>query len=180
MTKQELAEIALKILGIYALLTSIQFIGSFISVFNFPSDGPWIRSLMLISVIAPLLLLLWAGYYLLCRTSRISLKYFPEGQIQNINIDAKNLQSIAFSIIGVVLIVTTIPKLSQLGVSIYALSERAKDIGTDYKLERDTIAFGISILCKFILGILLFISGDSITNLWMKIVNRIKYETNIT
>ncbi len=180
MDKQELAQIALKILGIYALLDSIQFVSGIINVFSFPVDSSLLRSFMFASMIVPFMILIWAGLFLLRKTEKISLKYFPKGQIENLNMKANDVQAIAFSIIGVVLIVTTIPKLSQLGVNAYALMDRAENIGADYKLERETIAFGINLFCRFIIGILLFVSGESLSNLWRKIVNRIKYETNLT
>ena len=180
MTKQELSQIALKVLGIYALLDSIQFISGVLNVFSFGEDAPFERSLMALSMVVPFLILLWAGTFLIRRTDRITSKYFPSGSIDNIDLKESQIQAIAFSIIGVVLIVTTIPKLSQLGVDIFSLMSRADELGAEFKLERDTIGFGINLLSRFILGILLFIGGDSVSNLWRRIKARIKYEANIT
>jgi hypothetical protein len=180
MTKQELSQIALKILGIYALLESIQLLSGVFSVFAIPGDAPLIKSFVVLSIIVPFLILLWAGIYLILRSEKITSKYFPVGSIGNISLKGSQIQAIAFSIIGAVLIVTTIPKLSQLGFNIYSLMSRADELGTKFQLERDTLGFGINLLCKFILGVLLFISGDSIANLWRRITDRIKYEANIT
>jgi Ca2+/Na+ antiporter len=180
MTKQELSQIALKILGIYALLESIQFISGVLNVFSFRGDAPFERSLMVLSMVVPFLILLWAGTFLIRRADRITSKYFPSGSIDNVDLKGSQIQAIAFSIIGAVLIVTTIPKLSQLGVNIYSLMRRADKLGAKFELERDTIGFGINLLSRFILGVLLFISGNSISNLWRRITDRIKYEANIT
>ena len=180
MTKQELSQIALKILGIYALLESIQFISGVLNAFSFRGDAPFERSIMALSMVVPFLILLWAGTFLILRTNRITSRYFPSGSIDNIELKGKQIQAIAFSIIGVVLIVTTIPRLSQLGVNIYALMGRADELGAKFQLKRETIGFGINLLIRFILGVLLFIGGDSISNLWRRIRDRIKYEANIT
>jgi hypothetical protein len=180
MTKQEISQIALKILGIYALLESIQFISGFLNVFSFRGDAPIERTLMALSMAVPFLLLLLAGTFLIRRADRITSKYFPTGSIENIDLKGSQIQAVAFSIIGAVLIVTTIPKLSQLGVNIYSLMNRANELQTKFQLERDTIGFGINLLSRFILGVLLFIGGDSIANLWRRSKDRIKYETNIT
>ena len=180
MTKQELSQIALKILGIYALLESIQFITGVLNVFSFRGDAPFERSLMALSMVVPFLILLWAGTFLIRKPDRITSKYFPSGSIDNIDLKGSQIQAIAFSIVGAALIVTTIPKLSQLSVNIYSLMSRADELGTKFELRRDTIGFGINLLSRFILGVLLFISGDSISNLWRRITDRIKYEANIT
>lgn len=180
MTKQELAQIALKILGIYALLQSIQFITGILNVLSVRGDAPIERSIMVFSIVVPFLILLWAGIYLVRKTDRITSKYFPTGSIDNIEFKGGQVQAIAFSIIGAVLIVTTIPKLSQLGLNIYSLMGRAEELGSKFQLERDTLGFGINLLCRFILGVILFISGHSISNLWRRITDRIKYEANIT
>ena len=65
MTKQELSQIALKILGIYALLESIQFITNVLNVFSFRGDAPFERSLMALSIVVPFLILLCAGTFLI-------------------------------------------------------------------------------------------------------------------
>ena len=57
---------------------------------------------------------------------------------------------------------------------------RADELGAKFQLKRETIGFGINLLIRFILGVLLFIGGDSISNLWRRIRDRIKYEANIT
>lgn len=180
MTKQELSQIALKILGIYALLESIQQLSGVFSVFAIPGDAPLVKSFMVLSIIVPFLILLCAGIYLILRSERITSKFFPIGSINNINLKGSQIQAIAFSIIGAILVVTTIPKLSQLGVNIYSLMSRADELGSKYQLERDTLGFGINLLCRFILGVLLFICGDSISNLWRRVTDRIKYEAKIT
>ena len=128
MTKQELSQIAPKILGIYALLESIQLISGVLNVFSFRGDAPIERSLMVLSMAVPFMVLLWAGTFLIRRTDRITSKYFPSGSIDNVNLKGSQIQAIAFSIIGAVLIVTTIPKLSQLGVNIYSLMPQLRII----------------------------------------------------
>jgi len=180
MTKQELSQITLKVLGIYALLESVQMISGLINVFAFSEDMHLERYAMILSVVVPFLLLLWASLFLILRTEKITVKYFPIGYIENLGLKGNQIQAIAFSVIGVVLIVTTIPKLSQLGMNIYALMNRASELGAELKLERDTIGFGLNLLVRLILGVLLFISGESLSNLWRRITDRIRYETNIT
>jgi hypothetical protein len=183
MTKQELSQIALKILGIFALLESVQLMSGFMNVFAFPEDILFNRYVLILSMILPLLVLVSAGIILIVRTEIIALKFFPTGPIENIDLKIDQIQAIAFSIIGVALIVTAIPKLAQLGMNIYGLMYRANELGVDFTLftlERDTIGLGINLSIRFILGVLLFVSGDSLANLWRRIKDRVRYESNIS
>ena len=181
MKNQQIASLSLKILGIYSIILAVPMIGNLINAFGFPADGPMERIIIVLSVAITFVLQISAGLFLIYFGDRIAKIIIPEADtIESIStLNSRDIQAIAFSIIGVVLIVVTIPKLFQLGANIYAIQRAADNMQAEYKLERDTIAFGVNILCRFILGILLFITGDSLSNIWHKINKRIQYERKI-
>ena len=74
MNKQDLSQIALKLLGIYALLESIQLLGGALSVFAFPDDMPFYRYVMILSTLVPFIILVWSGLFLIRKTDKISTK----------------------------------------------------------------------------------------------------------
>jgi hypothetical protein len=182
MNMKQIAKLALQIIGIYTIVSAIPLIRAFINALGFPVEGPLMRLTLIISAIIPFFLLIVAGCYFIIKANSLSdMLISNENKIDsNIAIKSIELQAIAFSIVGVVLMVLTIPKLFQLGVNIYALQKAADKFGAEPKLARDTISFGVSLLIQFILGVLLFFSGNSIANLWHKFVKRIQYERNIT
>ncbi|MCK4828119.1 hypothetical protein KA005_70975 [bacterium] len=179
---KHIAKLALQIIGIYSIVSAIPLISAFINSLGFPVEGPVARLTIMISSIIPFILLIATGCYLISKAKSISeIIISNEDKIDsNITIKSIDLQAIAFSIVGVILMVLTIPKLFQLGVNIYALQKTADKFGAEPRLARDTISFGVSLLIQFILGVLLFFSGNSIANLWHKFVHRIQYEKNIT
>ncbi len=181
MKNQQIASLSLKIIGIYSIILAVPMIGNLINAFGFPADGPMERIIIVLSVAITFVLQLVASLFLIYFGDRIAKIFIPTSDTnESISaLNSRDIQAIAFSIIGVVLIVVTIPKLFQLGANIYAIQRAADNFQAEYKLERDTIAFGVNILCRFILGILLFITGDSLSNIWHKITKRIQFERKI-
>ena len=179
---KQIAKLAIQVIGIYTIVSAIPLISAFINSLVLPIEGPLERTTIIISSLIPFILLIAAGYYLISKAKRLSEKIIlDENKIDwNITIKSIDLQAVTFSIVGVILMVLTIPKLFQLGVNIYALQNTAEKFGAEAKLARDTVSFGISLLIQFILGLLLFFSGNTIANLWHKFVQRIQYEKNIT
>lgn len=178
MTNQQIASLSLKILGIYSIILAVPMIGNLINAFGFPANGIMERTTIVLSVAITFVLQFGTGLYLIYFGDIIAIKIMPKADTIDSNsaLNSRDIQAMAFSIIGVVLIVVTIPKLFQLGANIYAIQRSADSMQAEYKFERDTIAFGVNILCRFILGVLLFITGDSLSNIWHKINNRIQYE----
>ena len=178
---KQVAKLALQILGIYTLVSSIKVIQAFINAFGMPADEISIRITLISSSFISLGLLIVVGLYLILKAEILSDRLLSdENDIKtDIKIKPIELQAIAFSIVGVVLIVLTIPKIFQLGVNIYALKKYALERGAEQKLARDTLSYGVGLLIQFLLGVLLFFSGNSIANLWHKVVQRLQYERKI-
>ena len=95
-------------------------------------------------------------------------------------IETKDLQTLAFSVVGIVLLAFSITKLFQLGVNIYTLYTPNIEDATKDKIFIETIAAAIGLIAQLIIGILLFVFGGSVSNLWHTLKDRFQHELNIT
>jgi hypothetical protein len=182
MTTQKIASLALKIVGIYSIIQFIEQIRALVHAIGFSFAEPPIRPTMIIGASISSALLLGLSILLLAFSNRLARKLFPEDDpIENLHFDdLKNLQSIAFSIVGVVIFAVAIPKIFQISATIYALQKSGYEIPVAERISKETFAFGVATIIQLIIGLLLFLGGPSLSNLWQKFVNRIEYERNIT
>jgi sulfite exporter TauE/SafE len=182
MTPNKIASLALKIVGIYSIIQSFDLIRALIHAIGFSFAEPPIRSTMILGASISLALLLILGIILIAFSRWIAGKLYSENAVYGHTQlpDTKNLQSIAFSIVGVVLMAVAIPKIFQISVNIYAFQKPGIEMQIAEKISKETLAFGIATSIQFIIGFLLFLGGSFLSNLWHKFINRIKYEQNIT
>ena len=82
-----------------------------------------------------------------------------------VELSSKNIQSIAFSIVGVILIVIAIPKLVQIGANIQVLAN-AEEEDTIKNISASTWAYFIGLAAQMFLGILLFFGAKGLSSLW--------------
>lgn len=175
---RQIARLSIQIIGIYAFIRAIPMIGPLVNALVIATD-PRMRIAFIAGTLIPLLLLVLIGFYLLVNAGKLSEMLVPgEGEVElNIPIKPVELQALAFSIIGVVLIVLAVPRLYWLGSNIYALRASADyRLAVPPNLARDTISMGVTILIQIILGVLLFVSGHSLANLWQALMRRIQDE----
>jgi len=91
----------------------------------------------------------------------------------------KDLQSIAFSVVGLVLLLLSLPKVAQIGWNIYAVKS-AGDERNVAEIVRNTWSFALATGIQFIIGFVLFIGAELFSTLWHKAILRLKHERNIT
>lgn len=182
MSQLQITSLSLRLAGIYSLIQAILMIRPVINSFGFASQQPSVGTTLILGASIPFILLIIFGLLLFIGSNRISRRIIREKTSTDISseLNSKKIQAIAFSILGVILVIISIPKILQIISNIVALQNAADNSFTIYKLSRDTIAFGIGVVLQFLFGIYLFISGHSLSNLWHKIVQRIEYEKNIT
>ena len=182
MSRTQIVSLSLKLIGIYALIQAILMLRAVIHSFGFSSQEPSMGLTLILGSLIPFTLLIILGCLLLAASNRIARRMiFSEGHPEDFKgFTPMQIQAMAFSILGVILIVLPIPRLFQIASSIYAYQKTSADIVTKQKLATETIWYGIGLALQITIGILLFISGHSLANLWRKIVQRLKYEQNIT
>lgn len=121
MDKIIIASLASKFLGIYALIQSIPLISSISQLIAFAKDDPLLSFRLIIASIIPALLMATAGMILIIFSTKIA-KMLPEEQPQTKgSFSTKDLQSIAFSVVGLLMIVLAFPKIIQIIGNVHAL-----------------------------------------------------------
>ena len=182
MSNQQIASLSLRLVGIYSLIQAILMIRPVIHSFGFASEQPSMEATLISGTVIPFILLIILGLILFVGSNRISRSIISQKNSTDIpsELNSKKIQAIAFSILGVILVILSIPKILHVVSNIVALQNAADNSFTIEKLSGDTIALGIGVAVQFLFGIYLFICGHSLSNLWHKIIRRIEYEKNIT
>jgi len=104
----------------------------------------------------------------------------PEEQAQTKgSFSTKDIQSIAFSVVGLLMIVLTFPKIIQIIGNVHAL-KAAGDERNVSELISNTWSYVAATGFQFIIGIFLFIGSELLSSVWHFIVKRLRYEKNIT
>jgi len=169
MKKQEIMAIALKILGVVAFMHAIstsQLVFVFIPQIGI-GQQPMTMSLWLslACMLIPIVLMLLAGVILVTRGERLASKWFPSESTSSSpqwTISAKELQALAFSVLGVYLFLTALPNLAALGMDLFTGSSvRLPDTGRVVRYWHT----GIYGTVQAILGVLLFLRARSVVEL---------------
>lgn len=182
MTPVQIASLSLKILGIYSFIQSIPLIRAFVHAIGFPVDEPTMRLTLILGSCVSLVLFFGLGITLMLFSKPIAKRIVTQNE-QTVSLkatDTKVLQAIAFSVVGIVLMCLAIPKLFQLAVNISTLQQPGIETPMLEKISNDTLAFGVATGIQFIIGLLLFLGGQFLAQLWHLLVERFKYEKNIT
>jgi hypothetical protein len=181
MNARTIASLGCKFLGIYALIQAIPLFGQIFQMYAFAKDEPAFGIAIVLSTSIPFLLMVTTAIVLFLYSNRIAEKIIAaqkDGPTNN-NISSRELQSIAFSIVGLVLLLMAFPKVVQIGWNIYSI----KSIGderTVAEILRKTWSFALSTGVQFVIGAILFIGSELISSLWHKAIKRLRYERKIT
>lgn len=181
MDKTQIASLGCKFLGIYSLLQSIPLLGNVLQVLAFVKEEASFGVGLFLSALLPFLLMAVLGFALLIFSKKFAQKMVSEDIEKGAasSLSSKEIQSIAFSVVGLVLIVLAIPKIFQIGWYIHSLQSAGDQRNTQDLLMRNwsfTLATGI----QFLIGIFLFIGSELLSSGWHFIIKRLKYEKNIT
>jgi|GEM_PF-1798623 len=173
MTQNQIASLSLKLLGIYSLIEAIPLLRELSQVFAWRGSriemesGPFRTDLLLMGIMTSVGLLLLLGLTLIIFSNSLSRRLITEEEAINekAELTAKNIQSIAFSIVGLVMIVIAIPHLVQLAANLQALKSAGGE-SVKQSIQIGTWVYSIGIAVQFIIGILLFLGGRGLSNIW--------------
>lgn len=179
MTKREVASLAFTIAGIYALVQAIPLIGQLVSWFQMlatameKSDsakfGEW--GLITIAIILPFAGLVFVGYLFIARSRKFALRMFPrglfpeEGAAPGAGASATDLQVVAFSVVGILVVAIALPHLLNGAAYLayaYVRAEPAKQI------PWTSWAYFVAGLLQLGLGVGLFFGGRGLASYWRK------------
>lgn len=181
MDSHQIASLGCKLLGIYALLESIQLFGHIFQMYAFARNDPVFGVFTVLTTTIPFIVMLAFGAVLILNSDGIAykIKCLKNSGQQPQAVSFKELQTIAFSIVGLVLLVLSIPKMMQIGWNIYAVKS-AGDERNVAAILSNTWSFALSTGVQFLIGFILFIGAELFSTLWHKSIKRLKYERNIT
>jgi len=168
--------IALKILSLYIFIQSLIHLSRIASYYIIPlftvNIKPQEESLVnLIVNFIPFLVLVVVGLFLWVYSEKFASIIIKENQqtsLESTNINYQELQSVAFSVVGVVVTTIALPEFFTAVGSLINFLEIGRDYATNqFKIE---ITFHvIEKVIKLILGVGLFFGGRGLTNLLARI-----------
>jgi len=181
MDKKQIASLGCKFLGIYSIIQSIPLMGNVLQISAFAKDDPSFGVSLFLSTFLPFLIMAALGIALLIFSNRFAQKTVPtnSGINTETGLSTKEVQSIAFSVVGLVLIVLAIPKIFQIGWNVHAL-QSAGDQRDTHELLKQNWSFTLAAGIQFLIGFFLFIGSELLSSGWHFIIKRLKYEKNIT
>ncbi len=179
MKSKDAAFLALRVLSVYIFVQALYmlsiainftFISNFINLKSMVDDKGLIILGLIFGSLFPFLILLISGIILWKYTDSIVSKMIPR-QEDTVETEAKTnlkeLQAIAFSVIGLIILANTIPELFNLIPSIIQMNEIRIDLATDTFKLKVTYAV-ITNLVKLLIGFALFFGGKGLVGLLHK------------
>lgn len=173
MTKKEIVSLSIKLVGICCLIMAITHLSyaihSIVSLIRQQGFWSWLTSITsLISLLLhliPFVLLMLFGFYLIF-SDKLPSKMASSmiQQEKTTSFTFQDIQVLAFSIIGVWLLASTIPNFIQAIVRITALYSSSQQSVSGYFISQIVTA-----VLKLALGIYLFSGSKGLAKLWQKV-----------
>ena len=168
MTKREIAALACKILGIYAIITALRHLVNIVGPLAFFGVGEpsWeIKVVLLIAAsIIPFALLTGFGLFLWFQADRIAgyMISGEESQIVNFQTSFTDVQAIAFSVVGLLLLAEVVPDIAAI---ISNLSIRTQSPEIQMTVNAGTRSLIISLVVRLVIGLWLFFGSRGLVGL---------------
>ncbi len=177
MTKREIASLACKILGVYALLQIPQYLQGiyfFLSRFfveELRDDNIHTFLWNLSTTFVPVLLYLIAGILLWRRSDSLASRMVSDDQPpeEQSTISGQAVSAIAFSIVGLVVLVHAIPRITHLLARLVYVYGPTPEFGGERVWDAGTIARLTALGVQVILGAVLMVGGRALSQLVMRI-----------
>ena len=180
MNQTQLTQVALKIVGILAIIQSIPILGSFFQTLSIIDEKLASKSLMIIGTLVPFVLMAASGFCLIAFGNRFAEKMFPHiNQSTGMGgVYSKELQAIAFSVVGILLMVFAIPHLAGLIWNYHVISNAGDEMPLRSILEKNR-SYTIRTIVQFLIGFFLFVGSATVSAFWTFVVKRIQRERKI-
>jgi len=129
MTQNQIASLSLKLLGIYSIIQSIPLLKGISAVFAWRGSnmemiaGGLRPDVLLFGILVSIGLLFLGGLCLIIFSDAFAKKMVQTKELSDstTELSARNIQAIAFSVVGLVMVVIAIPHLVQLAANLSAM-----------------------------------------------------------
>jgi hypothetical protein len=175
MTKREVASLALKLLGIYAFILAISSFHSMMISLAIGAQYTGTTShdstffLLAAGSGIPLLLLIFLGWYLIAASERLSKGLFPQevGEDKISALSSEDAQTIAFSVVGLLLLTKAVPNLFRVMLRISSALQYKTLSAT--VIKTGIIQSSVVVVVQLALGLYLFLGSKGLSGLWHKL-----------
>ena len=172
MTKNFVFSISLKLMGIYSFVQAIillQGFGMFITSYSHFAGEEVNLPAMYIGALLPSCLLIILCFILIIFSNKISNKLIGSNEpfASRSDLTSKDVQSLAFSIIGVVIFLLALIKIVRFGSSILFAFQKATDPS-----QLLNFPYMIGLILQILIGAALFFGAKPLSLFW----HRLKYE----
>jgi len=172
MTKREITVIVLKLLGVYAIIEAIpllQYLWGFISLINRARAEILQQVWLYLAMGMPFLLMAVTAFLLITRSERIAgLLVREDGPVSpTSSLSGREVQAIAFSVVGVLVFLLALPKLCQLVLNLWYMRFQnvQGQLSTD-RLVQSAWQLGIAVGIQCGLAAILFLRAKGLADLW--------------
>ena len=166
MQTRDLAKLTFVITGIYALIASLPLLQALATMPFFPEETRGHTVVIILAWLLPFLILVFTGIGLIIRRDRLAQWLFPEIEQPEPTV-ARNdqVEDLAFAILGIYLVVSTLPNLGSVASTLINL--RGSETFHEYLgVFRDNLMFYLGTITKLIVGTYLFMYAHSAGHWW--------------
>ena len=172
MTPIQIAILSLRLLAILTIIETIPYLKSLTEAFawqgmTLAGDRQFNTDLILFGTILSLVLQFAIGLFLYAYAKGLAKRMIADEESDKslTELSAKNIQSIAFSVVGLIMIVIAIPHIAQFAANLQALKNAGAET-MKRSISIGTWAYSVGILIQFTLGIILFLGARGLSSLW--------------
>lgn len=167
MEVRDLGKLTFVITGIFALIASLPLLQALTAMPFFPEETKGRTVVIVLAWLLPFLILVFTGVGLIIRRERLVRWLFPADSEQQeqavVRID--QIQDLAFAVLGIYLVVSTLPNLGSVASALINL--RGSETFHEYLgVFRDNLMFYLGTVTKLIVGAYLFMYAHSVGNWW--------------
>lgn len=156
---RDLGRLGLKLFGVWTAIESIGWLAGAFQLYAGGVDRPaaWLVSGYLVPALAYALV----ASLLIVRADRLAVWLFPEKQVTSLGLPSEQVQAVAFSIMGVWLVVQSLPTIMYV-LAIQRLSPTLSAIDSG-RISYPALIFSS---LRFGIGLYLFLGAKGLTKLW--------------
>ena len=168
MQVRDLAKLTFVISGIFALIASLPLLQALVTMPFSPEETRGHTVVIVLAWLVPFLILVLTGVVLIARREQLARWLFSDSEQQEpAGVKTDEIQDLAFAVLGIYLVVSTLPNLGSVASALINL--RGLETFHEYLgVFRDNLMFYLGTITKLIVGIYLFMYAHSAGNWWRK------------
>jgi hypothetical protein len=160
-----LASVAFTILGCFALYSAVFVLQGLLSIPGYPEEYQGNLILIVVAAAFPLLLLVTGGIALITQRDRLASWVVPDSGVDQA--EPGELPELAFALLGLYLVISTLPSLGSLAVSLIDFRSW-QDAENFEHVFRSNLGHYAGTLAQFVAGGCLFLYARSIGSWWRR------------